>query len=182
MEKQISIFKGKQIEFVVNNKNSVMVNATQMAKVYKKQVVAFLRNDSTKAFIRECLRSENSHFSNINSEKDILITSKRYGTKMHEVLALKFAAWLSPEFEVWVYSTIRDLLYKFAKDRDNSIKKTVALQQKKDKLTNKLAAKNNDFREYLNIEKQLKKEKNKRRKLTVEQFERADTLFQKKLF
>jgi len=29
---------------------------------------------------------------------------------MHRKLALKFAAWLSPEFELWVYDRIEELL------------------------------------------------------------------------
>ena len=32
------------------------------------------------------------------------------GTWMDEKLALKFAAWLSPEFELWVYDRIFELL------------------------------------------------------------------------
>jgi len=32
------------------------------------------------------------------------------GTWMDEKLALKFAAWLSPEFELWVYDRIQELL------------------------------------------------------------------------
>lgn len=32
------------------------------------------------------------------------------GTWMHEKLALKFAAWLSPRFEVWVFDRIQELL------------------------------------------------------------------------
>lgn len=32
------------------------------------------------------------------------------GTWMHEKLALKFASWLSPAFELWVYDKIQELL------------------------------------------------------------------------
>ncbi|MEM1121660.1 MAG: KilA-N domain-containing protein, partial [Bacteroidota bacterium] len=32
------------------------------------------------------------------------------GTWMDEKLALKFAAWLSPNFELWVYDRIQELL------------------------------------------------------------------------
>lgn len=32
------------------------------------------------------------------------------GTWLHEKLALKFAAWLSPEFELWVYDCVHELL------------------------------------------------------------------------
>lgn len=32
------------------------------------------------------------------------------GTWVHERLALKFAAWLSPKFELWVYDTIMQVM------------------------------------------------------------------------
>jgi len=32
------------------------------------------------------------------------------GTWMNETLALKFAAWLNPKFELWVYGKIKELL------------------------------------------------------------------------
>lgn len=40
-----------------------------------------------------------------------MITKGRSGTWMHRVLALKFAAWLDPEFELWVYCTIDKLMF-----------------------------------------------------------------------
>ena len=42
---------------------------------------------------------------------DIVRTSTNGGTWMHRKLALKFAAWLSPEFENWVYDIIDDLMF-----------------------------------------------------------------------
>jgi hypothetical protein len=103
-------FENSVVEFELAHGN-VMVNATQMAKIFDKQVVAFLRNDQTKAFIEECLKSENSHFLNVKSEEDLVQSKQRSGTFMHRVLALKFAAWLDPKFELWVYATIDRLLF-----------------------------------------------------------------------
>lgn len=54
METQIFEFNGQAIEFSFD-KNNVMVNATEMAKLYDKQVIAFMRNEETKNFISECL-------------------------------------------------------------------------------------------------------------------------------
>ncbi len=56
-------FGGFEIEFepFVANGN-VMVNATEMAKIFGKKVEAFSRNETTQAFINECLKSENSSF------------------------------------------------------------------------------------------------------------------------
>lgn len=44
------------------------------------------------------------------------------GTWMHEILALKFAAWLNPKFELWVYRTIRDILFGEYAEIDRQIK------------------------------------------------------------
>ena len=37
-------------------------------------------------------------------------TPEMQGTWMDERLALKFAAWLSPKFEIWIYDTIYEIL------------------------------------------------------------------------
>ena len=102
-----------------------MVNATEMAKIYDKQVVAFMRNEDTQNFIAECLKSENSHFINISKEEDLYRSAQKSGTYMHRVLALKFAAWLSPRFELWVYSTIEQLLFGKHVERERSFERTL---------------------------------------------------------
>ena len=39
---------------------------------------------------------------------------------MHRILALKFASWLNPDFEIWVYSTIDKILFgSYAEDEKN---------------------------------------------------------------
>jgi hypothetical protein len=50
-------------------------------------------------------------FLGIEKEDDLIISRQKLGTWMHRVLALKFAAWLHPDFEVQVYSTVDHLLY-----------------------------------------------------------------------
>lgn len=86
-----------------------MVNATEMAKPFRGKLPAdFLRLKQTKAFIEE-LKSQygNSHIGKIVK----VIKGGIYnGTWMCEKLALKFAAWLSPKFEIWVFDKIQELL------------------------------------------------------------------------
>lgn len=129
METKEFEFNGSVVEFEIKDKN-VMVNATQMAKVYDKQVVAFLRNDDTKRFIEECLKSENSHFLNVKNEEELVVSRQKSGTFMHRILALKFAAWLNPKFELWVYSTIDDLLFGSYKEDEDSMKEIARIQAK----------------------------------------------------
>ena len=99
MKTEVCNFNGNAITFVTNNE-SMMLNATEMAKIYGKQVNEFMSNDGTKAFIKSCLKNGKSRFFNVEKEDDLVISRQKTGTWMHRVLALKFAAWLNPEFEV----------------------------------------------------------------------------------
>jgi hypothetical protein len=84
-----------------------------MAKPFGKRVHDFLRLAQTKTFI-ELL--ETRYADSLNAEREVLrvvqggIRPELQGTWMDEKLALKFAAWLSPEFELWVYDRIQELL------------------------------------------------------------------------
>ncbi len=182
MKNKIYSFQNTDIEFIVDDNNNIKVNATQMAKVFNKQVKHFNENANTQKFITACLSGRNSDHLNIRKKKDLITISHKYGTFMHEVLALKFAAWLNPDFEVWVFTTIRNLLYEYAEAQEQSIKRTVILQQDKDKLINKLAKNNKDFRNYLSIEQELKKERSKRRTRTIKRFEQEQDLWQQSIF
>lgn len=102
-------YNGKAVSFQNDGKN-VMVNATEMAKIFGKEVTHFLENENTKRFIESCLKTRNSEFLGINNKTDLIIGRQRKGTWMHKVLALKFASWLDSDFELWVYSTIEALL------------------------------------------------------------------------
>jgi len=81
-----------------------MVNATEMIKAFpEKRMNNFTRTDETEAFVK-LLESKTG--------KGVLTVNhggSTPGTWMHQKLALKFAAWLSPEFELWVYDRIEDI-------------------------------------------------------------------------
>nr|NQU91581.1 hypothetical protein [Bacteroidota bacterium] len=62
------IYNEKEIEFEPSGNNNVMVNATQMAKVFGNEVTFFRRNDDTKKFIDACLKIENSQFLGIEKK------------------------------------------------------------------------------------------------------------------
>ena len=109
------IYQDTQIHFLLGNEKNVMVNATEMAKLFDKQVEPFMRNESTQNFILECLKSENSSFLSIENEEDLFVSKQKSGTYFHRILALKFAAWLNPSFELWVFKTIDEILFGNAK-------------------------------------------------------------------
>lgn len=114
---EIAVFdyEGQQITFEFADGNK-MINATEMAKPFKGKLVAdFLRLKSTKDYI-ELLweRYGNSHIAPVREVLRIVkggdAAEGLQGTWMDEKLALKFAAWLSPRFELWVYDRIQELL------------------------------------------------------------------------
>jgi hypothetical protein len=121
MTTQILKYNDQEVEFEFNDTN-VMVNATQMAKIFGKEVARFMENDSTKNFISACLKTRNSSFLNIEKEADVYVSKQKSGTFMHRILALKFAAWLDPDFEVWVYATIDCLLFEHYRQLEDSLK------------------------------------------------------------
>jgi hypothetical protein len=97
---------------------------------------------------------------------------------MHRVLALKFAAWLNPRFELWIYSTIDRLLFGRHVEREKSLERTVGLQKELNELASKPAKTGEDFDSYLNIEYELRKEQIVRKNLTKECISEMADLFE----
>lgn len=156
-------FNESEIDFQPSTHN-VMVNATQMAKIFGKEVFDFMKNDSTKSFISEALKTDNSRFLGIENESDLIDSKQKSGTWMHRVLALKFAAWLDPAFELWVYTTIDFILFGQYKKMEESIKQSAKRRVEIDKLRNDLR---NDNR-YIQLEKLELEEKQSSYKRGVE--------------
>jgi hypothetical protein len=166
MKTDVCKFNGNAITFAVR-KESMMVNATEMAKIFGKQVNEFMSNDKTKAFIASCLKNGKTRF-NVETEDDLVVSRQKAGTWMHRVLALKFAAWLHPEFEVWVYTTIEHLLFGRYIKLEQSHERTLALQREMKELQCKPDKTGDDFERYLQIQKTLRYEVSLRRSLTLE--------------
>ncbi len=126
------IYNEQEVDFIPTGDENVMINATQMANIFEKRVDHFLKSDHAQAFIEALLLVPNgdnktdlstpnggnkNEISTPNggdkfkySRDGILKTNKRGGTWMHRILALKFAAWLDPEFEVWVFETADQII------------------------------------------------------------------------
>lgn len=105
-------YKGSTISFEFADTNK-MINATQMAKPFKKMVGHFLALKSTKEYILVLEDRYRNHDNGKNREVLRVVQGgipELQGTWMDEKLALKFAAWLSPKFELWVYDRIYELL------------------------------------------------------------------------
>ncbi len=115
MEKKLQSFEyeGKRITFDFGD-GQKMVNATEMARSFpRKKINDFTRLKQTKEFIK-VLESRYGNSRNGSKFKAYRVikggTPELQGTWMDEKLALKFAAWLNPHFELWVYDRIYELL------------------------------------------------------------------------
>lgn len=102
-------YEGQNISFDFGDGHK-MINANQMAKPFGKRIDNFLRLKETKDYI---LLLE-SRYADVRGRDAIKVvkggTPELQGTWMDENLALKFASWLSPSFELWVYDRIHELL------------------------------------------------------------------------
>ncbi|WP_421811734.1 KilA-N domain-containing protein [Flagellimonas sp.] len=107
------IYQETEIHFLVNplDKN-VMVNATEMAKLFNKEPKDFLRLEGTKKFINYQLE-KNDIVADVPRyiKENIYYSNNKAGTFMTRKLALKFAAWLDIQFEDWVFETIDNILF-----------------------------------------------------------------------
>lgn len=109
-------FEGMVVEQRTDN---AYLSATDILRIYnqnsvtQKKVAEFTSNKNTIDFMEALLNEENLNVGNSLQLKNDLIISKRGkqgSTYMHPYLFIKFAMWLSPEFEVkvikWVYDNL----------------------------------------------------------------------------
>lgn len=145
-------YEGKLIEFDFGNQN-IMVNATEMAKLFGKDLFQFSKSEGVKSFISEALKPANAGLLGIEKEEDLILSRQKSGTWMHRVLALKFAAWLDPAFEIWVFLTIDKILFGTMRE-DSIIKSRIDIE--KEKLLAELSN-NPDYLRLIELESEGKK-------------------------
>jgi hypothetical protein len=99
-------YEGSPIQFEVIN-GKVMANATLMAQAHKKSFKDWYKTDKAKSYIearrKKLLLTENQMVVVRNGGND-------NGSWIHESLILRFAQWLSTEFEIWCDEKIAELL------------------------------------------------------------------------
>jgi hypothetical protein len=145
------VFNNTEVDFQFDKESNVMVNATQMAKIFEKRVDVFLKSDHAKEFIKVLEFTPFGGNSEPLKMDEIIKTKGQSGTWMHRLLALKFAAWLDPKFEVWVYSTIDFILFDYYKRLEESLKESAKRKNRIDELKNTLLE-NPDFAELEQLE------------------------------
>lgn len=152
------IYESTQIHFLVNpSDKNVMINATEMAKLFNKKTELFLKSAHAKAFINE---------ANLQPNGGRLIENRgRNGIYFERRLALKFAAWLDPKFELWVFSKLDDLVFgNYKKHWDAHVMQTDAEEEilkVKEKMI--LAPTKELVQDYFKLEETIKKAKSLKR-------------------
>ena len=172
-------FNEHKIEFQLNGDKDVKVNATQMAKIFSKDVPDFLILRQTENFISECLNNRNSGYLNVKTKNDLIISKQKSGTYMHRVLALKFAAWLNPAFELWIYTMIEKLIFghfdkqqKRLENRARRLNKIAELEI--------LLIEDDNFREFSKLIQENKKDSYMNRSENSQQLNMLKQLFNQK--
>jgi hypothetical protein len=166
MNIKILDYKGNKIEFSFDReKGKMMVNATDMAKIFGKNTSDFMSLEQTRNFF-EVMKEEYT-FLNIEKSTDLIVSMPESGTWMHRVLALKFAAWLSPSFEIWMHGAVENLLFSNYARREQSLERIIAMQDEMEELELKRYKTVQDFEEYLSLNNRVKCEIAYRQSLTV---------------
>ncbi len=106
MKNEIFNYKGNSITFQLGN-GDVMVNATEMAKLFGKSPNHFLRTQTTKEFIDELSALRKCNPTDLVK---VINGGNNFGTWMHEDVALEFARWLNPSFAIWCNDRIKELM------------------------------------------------------------------------
>ena len=119
---------------VIQRTKDGMFYATKLLKQYnkkngtKKEIKKFFENDNTKEFIQVLEKEEGLNRQNPAYLKK---RGKLGGTWLHPILFVKFATWLSPEFEYHIIKFVYDKMIEFRIDSGNSFKEmTDAIKEK----------------------------------------------------
>ncbi|WP_298119295.1 KilA-N domain-containing protein [Flavobacterium sp.] len=168
------IYQDVKIHFLLSQDENVMVNATEMAKAFGKRTDVFLKTDGVKQFINLFQQTPNGGRSEIRATEN----RGHVGIYFHRILAIKFAAWLDTEFEIWIYSKIDEILFGHYKQHwDNHIKQEDAkerMEKAKSKLL--LEATQEDAIAYFEAEKEYKNAKNEKLKAIQSQYKLFENL------
>ncbi len=172
------IYQDSEIGFDLDSNG--MINATEMAKIYNKRVDVFLKSDHAQAFIGILEFPPNGGNSDAMKRDEIIQTKGQSGTWMCQHLALKFAAWLDPRFEVWVYQTIRKLIMGHYEDLKKATIEKITLKDKKETLRDELLKEDPRWYEYFKLEDEEKAADRKRAKASKAQLDQLQLQFGKR--
>tara|TARA_R110002096_G_scaffold432559_1_gene649615 strand:- start:7262 stop:7810 length:549 start_codon:yes stop_codon:yes gene_type:complete len=157
------IYQDTAIHFALSTNKNVMVNATEMAKSFNKRIDHFLKTEPTKAFINLLEFPPQGVNSAPLKREQIIKTRGQNGTYFTRILALKFAAWLDPSFELWVFSTIDEILFGDYLKHQQAIEETLKAENELEVLQN-LLAENPNFKRIQELQEFIKTKDSEKRK------------------
>lgn len=158
------IYNGTEVDFLPTGNDNLMVNATQMAKIFGKDLFQFTKSEGTKSFISSCLKPANAGFLRIKSEMDIIDSKQKSGTWMHRVLALKFASWLDPDFELWVFTTIDKIILGHYREQKEATAEKLRAEKEVEIKRQELLEKYPEFIDFLALESKVMDAEKRRQK------------------
>lgn len=139
-------YNNQPVTFRLQN-GDVMVNLTQMAKPYGKETTHFLQNKRTREFI--AILDAILGFSST----EVTRGGNTPGTWAHQKLAIKFAAWLDPKFELWVYDRVEELMRQgYTKIDTISRKKLLLMMLELEEKAERLAEENKKLHVQLSLQ------------------------------
>ena len=168
------IYQDTKIHFALSTDKNVMVNATEMAKAFNKRIDHFTKSEHAKKFIKalenKLERTPNGgHSANEftpksgNSKPKVMDNRGHSGMYFDRRLALKFAAWLDVDFELWVYDTIDELMFGEYRIHEAALQQTLKAEKEIEKLQVKLAE-NPDFQRIQTLQNFIKTKDSEKRK------------------
>ena len=163
------IYEGEEVDFLPSGKDNVMVNATQMAKIFGKRVDVFLKSEHAKDFMKVLEFTPYGGNSEPLKREQIIQTKGQSGTFFNRVLALKFAAWLDTAFELWVFTTIDTIINQYYREQREAMTDKLRIRQQKEAKKQELLLKHPDFAEYFEFEDQEKEAHGKQIKAVRDQ-------------
>ena len=103
-------YNGCIIPFALTG-NDVMINATEMAKLFNKRIADWKRLPSAQEYLSALLKVGFSHLDQlIISEWGGSNQGNGRGTWMHRLVAIEFARWLNPMFSIWCNMKIDEII------------------------------------------------------------------------
>lgn len=164
-------YQDQEIEFSLDG--TVMINATEMARPFGKLVADFLRLKQTKDFIQALIEPDRQHTYYGNSHNmsvsDVVVSNKKSGTWVHRLLAIKFAAWLHPHFEVWMIRTIERVMYGASLDAAECQRQIAEKTSELEDILSTLALQSPQYRKAVQLQSDIKVLKASYKKLSKAQ-------------
>lgn len=149
------IYQDTIIHFALSTNKNVMVNATEMAKAFNKRIDHFLKTEPTKRFIKLLEFPPQGVNSSPLKKKEIISTHGQNGTYFTKLLAIKFAMWLDPVFELWVIHTIDEIMFGEYRIHEQAMQETLQAEKEIEQLQVELAQ-NPAFQRIQTLEKFIK--------------------------